>query len=151
MADRIREQDAERQLAAEGPGHVDRDLPAADGAGHGEGAQRARGGNRIMAEVAIGLDRRPGAGRAAGLDGSGPALCVGDQPEAIAADAVHVRVDNGDRGRHGDHRLDGIAALDQDALARLAGQMMGRRNGGVAKDGRFHRRCHSLIAILSSA
>ena len=40
---------------------------------------------------------------------------------------VHVRIDRGNRGRHGEHRLDGVAAFGEDGAAVLD---RGRMRGG---------------------
>jgi hypothetical protein len=51
------------------------------------------------------------------------------QPEAVAADSVHVGIGHRDGGRHGDHRFDGVAALGEDRLTGLGGEPMRRRDG----------------------
>ena len=73
--------------------------------------------------------------RAAGLDAAHPAARLAHQPEAVAADAVHVRIDDRDGGRHGHHRLDGVAALGQHRPAGLGGEVMGRGDGRGVKTG----------------
>src|SRR4029077_21044807 len=42
-----------------------------------------------------------------------------DQPEAVATDMIHMRIDRGDAGRHGQHGLHGIAACGQNVAAVL--------------------------------
>ena len=54
-----------------------------------------------------------------------------DEPEAVAADAVHVRVDHGDRRGGADHRFDGIAAFAQDGERRLCGERVRRDRDAV--------------------
>ena len=49
-----------------------------------------------------------------------------DQPEAVTADAIHVRVDDGDRRRGGDGGVHGVAATAEDGAAGLGGEPMGR-------------------------
>jgi hypothetical protein len=80
-----------------------------------------------MAGIAIKLQRRFRAGAARAHDGTHAARRFADQPEAVAADMVHVRIDRGNRGRHRDHRLDGVAAFGQDGAAVLD---RGRVRGG---------------------
>ena len=55
---------------------------------------------------------------------------LGDQREAVAADAGHLRLDHGEHGGGGDGRVDGVAALAQ-------GFDGGQRGGGMG--GRAHR------------
>ena len=66
------------------------------------------------------------------------------EPEAVTADAVHVRVDHRDGGRHGDHGLDRVAACGQDGLAGLGGEGVGSRDGGGREDGGFG---HGLLNV----
>ena len=58
------------------------------------------------------------------------------QPEAVAADRVHMRVDDGDRRGHRDHRLDGVAALGENGATGFGREMMGRGDRSRAEDGR---------------
>ena len=85
--------------------------------------------------IAIKLQRRLGAGAAGAHDGAHAAGRFADQPEAIAADMIHVRIDSGDRRRHGDHRLDGVAALGQDGAAVLDGCGVRRADDAAAVSG----------------
>ena len=48
---------------------------------------------------------------------------------------VHVRIDRGDRGRHRQHGLDGIAAFGQNRAAVLDGGRMRRGNDAAAMAG----------------
>jgi hypothetical protein len=59
------------------------------------------------------------------------------EPEAVAPDPVHVRVDHGNRRRHGHHGLDRIAARSENGLAGLGGKPVGSRDGGCREDGSF--------------
>ncbi len=59
------------------------------------------------------------------------------QPEAVAADVIHVRIDGGDRRRHRDHRLDRIAAFGENGAAILDRGGMRRADDAAADD----RRC----------
>ena len=96
---------------------------------------RPAGGNRVVALVAVALPRRQAPGRAAGLDAVHAPARLAHQPEAVSADAVHVRVDDRDRRRHGDHGLDGIAALGQHRLAGLGREAWGAATAAVEKIG----------------
>ncbi len=88
-----------------------------------------------MAGIAIMLDRRFRAGAARAHDGAHAARRLADQPEAVAADMVHVRIDRGDARGHGDHRLDGVAAFGQDRAAVLDGGGMRRADDAAAMSG----------------
>ena len=63
------------------------------------------------------------------------AVGLADQPEAVAADMIHVRIDRRDRGGHGDHRLDGIAAFGENGAAVLDGGAMRRADDAAAMAG----------------
>ena len=130
----------ERQPAAERPRVVERDLPAADRAGDRQGGVRPAPRDRVVALVAIALDRREAPGGAAGLDRADASAGLADEPEPVAADRIHVRVDDRDRRRHGGHRLDGVAAFGQDGAAGLGRERVGRRDRGRGKDRRFWHR-----------
>ena len=134
VADRVGEQIRQRQARAHGGGEFMGEHPAADGAGHGQGGVGAAGGDDVDLKRAVALDRRPCAGEPAGLDGPHAALGFVDQPETVAADAVHVRIDDGDRRGHREHGLDGVAALGDDVATRFRGEAMGGGRGGAGKD-----------------
>lgn len=105
------------------------------------GTVSAASGPRVGIEFDLGLaiarGRRQRAGEAAGLDRTGLAAGLADQPEAVAADRVHVGIDDGDRRGHRDHRLDGVAALGEDVAAGLGRQMVRGRDGGGGENGVF--------------
>jgi hypothetical protein len=124
----------QRQPSAERRGEFQRERPAADRAGNGQRGVRSARRDRIVAEFPVTRDRRVLAGEAASLDRP-HRLGVADQPEAVAADRVHVGIDDGHGRRHRDHRLDRVAALREHVAARLGGQMMRRGDGGVGVDG----------------
>ncbi len=88
-----------------------------------------------MARIAIKLPRRFRSGAAGAHDGAHAAGRLADQPEAVAADVVHVRIDRGDRRGHRDHRLDGVAAFGQDGAAVLDGCGMRRADDAAAMSG----------------
>ena len=119
---------------------VERDLPAADRAGDRQGCIRPAPRDRVVALVAIALDRREAPGGAAGLDRAHASAGLADEPEPVAADRIHVRVDDRDRRRHRGHRLDGVAAFGQDGAAGLGRERVGRRDRGRGKDRRFWHR-----------
>jgi hypothetical protein len=58
-----------------------------------------------------------------------------DEPDAVAADAVHVRVGHRDDGGGGDHRLDRGAAFGEDVAAGEGGGAVGCRKGGAEAEG----------------
>jgi len=60
-----------------------------------------------------------------------------DQPEGVAADAVHVRIDRSDGGCRADHGFDGVATFFQDAGRAFGGKVM-RGDGNAAAVGRCH-------------
>ena len=101
--------------------------PSGDHTGHGEGRGPAarRDGRAVTRPVRVEI----GAGRRAPgrVEGEQAARArVVDQPEVVAADPVHVRIDDGDGGGRGEGRVEGVAAAREDGAARLGGQMMGR-------------------------
>ena len=83
--------------------------------------------------LAVVRDRRALAGVAAGFDRANAAAALADEPEAVAADRVHMGIDHGDRGGHRDHRLDRVAALRENVAPRLGGQRVRRGDGGAGK------------------
>src|SRR5664280_1081128 len=74
-------------------------------------------------------------GAARAHDGAHAAGRFADQPEAVAADMVHVRIDRGDRGGHREHRLDGVAAFGEDDAAVLDRGGMRRTDDAAAMSG----------------
>jgi hypothetical protein len=48
------------------------------------------------------------------------------QPETVAADRIHVWIDDRNGGRSRNHRLDGVAAFAQHGKRRLRSQRMRR-------------------------
>ncbi len=92
-----------------------------------EGSERAARGDRVETGLPVELRLRPAAGHARRHQGADAARGLMDEPEAVAAEPVHVRIDHRDHRRHGDHRLDRITALGQD---RVPGRDRGRMGGG---------------------
>ena len=136
--DRVVQQHARRQLAAERPREILRQHPAADRAGHGQRRERATSRDDVMTRIAIGRNRRPRASEAAGLDHAHAAARFADRPESIAADPVHMRVDDRDCGCHGEHGLDRIAAFGEYRLAGARGVDMRRGDRCLRECRRFH-------------
>ncbi len=102
-------------------GRFQRQHPTGDRARHRQRGERPARRNFVMTGVAIKPRRRLRAGNACAHNRAHPAVGFADQPEAVAADMVHVRIDRGDRRRHRQHRLDGVAAFGQDGAAVLDG------------------------------
>ena len=136
VADRIRQDRVEGQPTAEGTGHVEGEAPAADRSGDRHRGIRAAGGDRVEPLLPVSRPRGEGSSRPAGLDAAHPAVALADQPEAVPADAVHVRVDHRDGRGHGHHRLDRVAALRQHILPGRGRQGMGGGDGRMGEDGR---------------
>ena len=88
-----------------------------------------------MAGVAIKLPCGFGPGAAGAHQRTHAAGRLADQPEPVAADMIHVRIDGGDRGRHGDHCLDGVAAFGEDVAAVFNGGTMRRADDAAAMAG----------------
>ena len=106
------------------PGDRERGFPPGYRARHGVGREGTPGRNRVEPSRSIPLGCGPSRGRTAGIDRDRfRSRCVHD-PEAVAADGVHVRVDDGDGGGGGDHRFDGVAALAQHREPGLGGEMV---------------------------
>ena len=80
-------------------------------------------------------DRGALAGVAAGFDRAHAPAALADEPEAVAAEGVHVGIDDRDRGGHRDHRLDRVAALRENVAPRLGGQDVRRGDGGAEELG----------------
>src|SRR5450631_2811829 len=85
--------------------------------------------------IAIKPRRRLGAGAARALDGAHAAGRLADQPEAVAADVVRVRIDRGNPRGHRQHRFDGVAAFGEDGAAVLYRGGMRRTDDAAAMAG----------------
>jgi len=114
VANRVRKQACDRDVSAELPSDRQRFDPPADRPGHGIRCERTARWNRAEPALTIQLERGATAGTAACIDSDWCSRGRNDQPEAVSADAVHVRVDNGNRRGRGDHRFDRVAAFAQD-------------------------------------
>ena len=126
VLDRSGEQHIERQAAAERLRAFKRLDPAADSGRHGQRREGTARRNFVVLAFAIEFLRGVGTGRAGGHNGADAAIRLAHQPEAVAADVVHVRIDGGDGRRHGDHGFERIAALGENVASRLGGEIMGR-------------------------
>jgi hypothetical protein len=140
VPDRIRQEEIPRQLPAEGSGHFERKGPARYRPCNREGRIGSAGRDRIMASLAIAGNRRQGPGRATGLDRVHPIAWLTDEPESIATDRVHVRVDDRYRRGHCDHGLEGVSALGKNDLPGGSSQIVWCRHRGGGEDGRVV--CH---------
>jgi len=131
IADRALQAAGERQAAVGGM----RLGPARHRAGHGEGAgQHAL--VRHLAETALGEggDRAARGRAAAAVDVADSAgLGVVDQPERIAADRRHVRIEHRQHGAGGERGIDRRAAGAQHVDAGRGGERMGRGHQAVRR------------------
>ena len=127
------QEDAERQPRAVGLRRLKRQHPAADGARHGE--RRERPARRDGLVLAIKLQPRLHPGGTRRHDGAHAAGRLADEPEAVAAEMIHVRVDGGDRRRHGHHRFQRVAAFGEDRTAGFHGAEMRRADDAAAMAG----------------
>ncbi len=150
VPDGRREQYVERQLPARGARRLDGQSPAADRARHGERGQRPARRDRLVLAVELGSGAC--ARRTTSLDRTHAAAPFADQPEPVAADMVHVRVDRRDRRRHGNHGFDRVAALGQDRAPGFRRRMMRRRDDAAAMAGavQVHRGQPAWSADASS-
>ena len=123
--DGVFQQPFQRHPPAPRRGDLERGRPSRDRAGDRVGGERAARRDFRQAPIERGRRRRPG--RAAGIDPDGLRVRCGDQPEPVAAEPVHVGVDDRDRRGGGHHRLDRVAALPQD-------REPGRRGEPVRRD-----------------
>ena len=125
VGDGVFEQPRQGQAAAPAiAADVVRHLPAGHGARHGQGGQGAALGNRgaVLRPVEFGVGQRRGA--AAGVNGGWRAARFVNQPEIIAAETAHVRVDDRNRARRRNHGFDGIAAVAQNPCAGLGREVV---------------------------
>ena len=88
-----------------------------------------------MAVIAIEIDAGTGAGAASAHQSMDAAIRLSHQPETIAADVIHVRVDGRNGGRHGDHGFERVAALGQDRATGLGGGVMRGGDDAAAMSG----------------
>ena len=96
-------------------------------------ASGPRGG--IVSCSAIKLKPRRHRGGPGRHDRTHASVRLAEQPEPVAADMVHVRVDGGDRGGHGHHRFERVAALGENRAAGFHGVVMRRADDAAAMTG----------------
>jgi len=109
MPDRGLEQTGERQAAAESARRFQRQHPAGDRGRRGNSRERAARRDRLV--LAKKFAPRIAAGTSGGDQRAHAARRLAQEPHAVAADMIHVRIDRGDCRRHGDHRFERIAAV----------------------------------------
>ena len=126
MEDRIGEKPIERRGTAHLSANLKRCGPAGDPAGYGVGRKPTARRYGVKSSVTVKLDRYISASRPTSLNADWRSLRLYDEPEAIAADAVHMRIDDGDRCSGSHHRLDGISTLAQHANSGLRRQVVWR-------------------------
>ena len=124
----VGEEIRERHAAAEALRELLGKCKTTNRAGHGERREGASRGDRVVALFAIARDRCLRARASASLDDAHAPPRVGDQPEAVSTERVHMRIDDRDGRRHGEHRLDGVAALGHHGAPALGRKPM-RRDG----------------------
>ena len=85
--------------------------------------------------LAIERDRRVRPGRPRRHQGTHAAGWLAHQPEAVAADVVHVRIDGRDGRRHRDHGFERVATLGQDRAPGRNCHVMRRADRAAAMAG----------------
>ena len=132
MLDGGRKQQIEGQLAAVHFGGVCREHPRGDRARHRERGKRPARRNFIATGIAIEPWCRLGACPPGAHQRPDAAGRLPDQPETVATNVVHVRIDRRDGSGHCEHRLDGIAAFGEDRAPVLNGGRMRRGHNAAA-------------------
>ena len=117
---------AEREASVFGH-HLQSLCPAGDGAGHGQRRQSAPRRNGIAVPVLlIEFGRRERRRAATGGNADRRLARLLNDPEPVAANRVHMGIDDGDRRRRRNHRLDRRPAFGQNvATGKGGGQMRG--------------------------
>ncbi len=125
VVDRVLEQARERQLPAETllRGAVGR-IPARHCSRDGDRRERSAKRNRAITRIAVGGRRDSACRRTARIDSERRAVGRRDQPEAVAAEAIHMRIHRCDRRSRGDHGFDRVGAVAQRGNGTLCGQRM---------------------------
>jgi hypothetical protein len=131
----VLDQARQRQPAAEFLADRKRLRPSGQGAGDRVGRERPALRDRRMTVRGVHLCGRGLRRPATGVHCQRPPSRGRDQPEAVAADGGHVRIDHRKACRHRNRRLDGVAALAQHAHTRLAGEMVRRCHHATAGTG----------------
>ena len=119
--------------------------PPGQGAGDRIGGQRTAPGNARHAGIQVRRHASPGC--ATGIDRTHGLARRMQQPEAIAADAGHVRIDHGQCRGNGNRRFDGVTALAQDIEAGLCCQRMRGDDGATGSEYRFHQSVSLRVSV----
>jgi hypothetical protein len=132
---------------AEGLGGLEREHPTRNRAGRGERREPATRGNRLV--LAVELAPRIGARAAGSYQRAHASRGFAHEPNAVAAELRHVRINRADARRHCDRGLECIAALGQHRASGFDGCVMRRghdptaMSGGVEVD-------HSGVGVAAS-
>ena len=124
VVDGVGQQPIERVRAAPAPADRERRLPSRYRARHGIRREGPPGRDGVEPQRSIPLGGGLRRGPAARIDRNRFRVRCADDPEPVAADGVHVRIDDGDGGGGGNHRLDGVAAFAQHRESGLGGEMV---------------------------
>ena len=124
MGDGLGQNIAQRQFAADRFGQLQRRLPATHRTGNRQRRIGAAQRHAFVPQGPIGRNRRPRSGIARGIERMDFAVGFANQPETVAANPRHMRIDHRNRRPHRDHGLDGIAAGLQNRLTGLGRQNM---------------------------
>ena len=149
VLDRRRQQNVKRQLAALSLRSIGSEHPGGDRARYRERCKWAARRNLVISGIPIEPRRRPGARAPCPHQRTHAARRLADQPEAVAADVIHMRIDRRDAGCHGKHRLDGVAPFGENCAAVLDGSRVGRANHAAAMAGAMQ--VHSVPAPTSAS
>src|SRR6516164_6391933 len=149
LRDRWREQSFERQFSPARPRRFVGEYPAADRAGHGQRRERAAGryGLVIAVKLGLGLEGR----RTRRHDGAYAPRRLANDPEAVAAKMVHMRIDGGDRRCHGEHGFDRIAAFGEDGAAGYDRRKMRRADDTSSVPGAVQAHWIGHVSIHAAA
>ena len=80
----------------------------------------------------------------------GLAAAFADEPEVVTAEAVHVRVNDGDRRGSCDHGLDSVTAISKNREAGLGCKVVGRDDHAASRPRRFDHRALPLSCHYAS-
>ena len=129
IGDGIGKETLKWQVAAERfPRPIEREFPAANSSGDRVRRERATKRNRVETLRTIIINRSRGCRAAAGFYPDGRRAGRRDQPETVAADAIHMRIGDRDRGSGRDHCFDGVAAITQNCKRALRGERTRRHS-----------------------
>lgn len=113
-----------------------RETPAINRAGNCQNTERtARGNIAILAPRAVVVGSGHAGGRSAGIDAAHlPGSRFRDQPESVAAQPRHMRVDNAQNSIGGDGRINRASPALQDVQPRSTGEIVWRRDHAILRD-----------------